>query len=287
MVLYELVDLAFDNTKGWLNHLAGLSRLMQHRGPTMYKNAAAIAIFEHSRYLLMLQHLLARKASVFSQPAWLNEPWQDVDKSVEQSVFDNGLRLAALFERCDVAAQRHSEVSEAIELFGECTELYDRLQILHQEHIAPGVAVAPLPVAASSGVANPAAFMLSITALGIQLGAYGSACDILRRVIEPSITALEISDTNSESVRIITQRTSHLIAKRRALAQLIIRSVELCSNEGLGAMGAARVIFSLQLAKQQFQPAEPEFERCQILLRRLDGRTTRFESMLRSNRSSK
>ena len=118
MVLYELFDATSESLAGWIDHLTGLSRLLQHRGPQMHTRQASRAIFEHSRYLLMLQHLMARKACVFGRSAWLEEPWRGAEKSVEQRVFDYGLRLSGVFEGCDRALSRQcsSRVEEAMEL---------------------------------------------------------------------------------------------------------------------------------------------------------------------------
>ena len=51
-------------------------------------------------------------------------------------------------------------------------------------------------------------------------------------------------------------------------------------TERLGAMGAARMIFSLRLASQQFHPGDPEWQICSTLAAQLSGRRGRFGALV-------
>lgn len=280
LVLYELADSTSGNINGWLNHLTGLARLMEYRGPELHIREAARAILEFSRYLLMLRHLLSRRASVFSQDAWLEEPWQDASKSIKQQVFDHGLRLATTFEQCDVALKQGCPVSRAMELVDECNDIYDRLQTLHQKYISPVTAydpeLVPTPSDASRELPFSAALSLSITALGIQLGASQSAYRITSEIIEPTI---DQEGANYESARVLVDHRSQS-SNRQALARHIVREISCCLDQYPGAMGAARMVFCLDVAMKEFQPLDPDLERCKALSKRLSGRATIFDSML-------
>ena len=284
MALYELFDSTSQTLDGWLDHLSGLSRLLQYRGPKLHCTTASRAIFEHSRYLIMMQHLMARKACVFGQRAWLEDPWAGVAKSVEQQVFDHGLRLCAIFETCDVALQKGSTNSNLIKLFADSIDLYDGIQRLRKQYIAEAVTV-DLDSGPGSGgdtltANNPAGLLLDITAMGIRLGACASACDIFGRMSDTSVGGLDIGESDFEaSCRRIVTAVS-LFQACSTLAREIVRSITTCIVERVGSMGAARMIFALRLAMQTLQSSDPAFEEAAALMQRLSGQTSRFGALI-------
>lgn len=284
MVLYELADSDSGNVNGWLNHLTGLARLMEHRGAVSHKSAPARAILEFSRYLLMLRHLLARRATIFSQDVWLRVPWEDTDKSARQQVFDHGLRLATVFERCDLACDNQSSVPTASEIIYECDKIYDSLQVLQEEHISPNIASGldspPRPSTASLELPYPAALSLSITALGVQLGASQSASRLMTKIIAPAIERSARDEAIDDLGAIPEYRTSRSLNNRQALAQQIVCEISCCLDHYAGAMGAARMVFCLHIAMLEFGPLDDDFARCRTLLERLSGRASIFDSMV-------
>ena len=280
MTLYELFDSSTNNLDGWLDHLSGIYRLLQHRGPAKHNNTASLTLFEHSRYLIMLQHLVSRKASVLGQPDWLDRPWQDVKKSVEPKVFDEGLKLTSVFERCDLAMKGGSTEVDLSELFTDCVEIYHGISHLQEHHLSslvkPDLEPKLLPAADNVIVQNPAALMLNITALGVKLGACKSACDVYQRTSKLLGTAdIEVPDSMANRAKLLNY-------DRRQMAQQIIQSVQICNNERVGAMGAARMIFSLQLAIREFEPGSPEMLECWKMLRQLSDLGHRFKALMRA-----
>lgn len=284
LVLYELADSTSGDMNGWLNHLSGVARLMEHRGADMHAEPAGRAILEHSRYILMLRHLMTRQSTIFSQGDWLQKPWQNADKSIKQQVFDYGLRLATAFDLCDSAINQGATTETAIALVGECQEIYDGLQALQEQHISSAFAFDLDPTLASSSppfeVSYSAALSLSITALGIQLGACQSAREIISQILEPATEDDDEGVAGCGPTRHLVDRSSYLSPNRKRLAQKILRYISCCWDRHTGAMGAARMIFCLDLAMQEFEPFTEESENCQAFLNRLNGRAARFDHLL-------
>lgn len=276
MTLYELFDATSDNLDGWLDHLSGIYRLLQHRGPEMHSSAAAHSVFEHSRYLLMLKHLVLRKACILGQPDWLERPWQDMEKSVEQQVFDQGLRLTSVFNRCDLAIEDNSAEVDIVQLFNDSVEIYNTVKKLQVQFVEPAVGMS-LEGGEGSGVdslSKPPAIMLNITALGIMLGACVSACGVYYQA--SSLLAFNFTNTPTK----VTDCAIQLFLDRQEIARKIIRSVKICMDEPVGAMGAGRMIFSLRLAIQQFDITDPEMEECKASLEQLSGVGHRFKGFM-------
>ena len=282
MTLYELFDTTTNNPDGWLDHLCGVYRLLQHRGPGLHNAEASRALFEHSRYLIMLQHLISRKSCVFGEPEWLECPWQDVEKSVEQQIFDQGLKLTSVLETCDRAIEEGSPDVDLTQLFHGCVEIYDDTMQLQEQSVAPAVdadleGYGPRLDTDSMIARNPAGLMLQITALGVLLGACVSACDVYYRI--SCVRGIAFREMPGD----MTERTTEFLFSRQKIARRIIFSVRTCINERVGAMGAARMIFPLRLTIRQFQPTDPEMEECKALLQRLSGLANQFRGLIREN----
>ncbi len=264
MAMYELFDPTGVEMDGWLKHLDGVRRLLEFRGPQKHSSAPARAVFEHSRYLLMFKHLISRKACILSQHEWLTMPWQDCEKSTEQKVFDNGLRLAAAFEASDNLIITGSSPNHVLILLKECIAVYDAVSLL-LEQITPSIAIdlEPGPGSFDEGliVRNPAALMLSITALAIQLGAGDTACGILD-VARTSAYLLPINTTS----RLLSIRDEN-----RVIAEQIVDSVTTSVNQKVGAMGAARMVFALNLALHQFEQGSVQYADCRQLINQIQG----------------
>jgi hypothetical protein len=276
MTLYEMFDSSTNNLDGWLNHLSGIYRLLQHRGPYLHKTTAAHALFEHARYLIMLQYLVSRQACVLSEPDWLNCPWQDMEKSVEQQVFDYGFRLTSVYERCDLVIQKGSKDIDTVALLNDCMDIFDGIGRLQDQFIWPAATTDMKDATASNAdpalFKNPAGVMLSITALGIKLGACASACDIYLHDKDLAATLDKLRQLRARAVLLYIDR--HIVAKQ------IITTVQECVNERVGAMGAARMMFSLQLAIKQFSTTDPEYEECSTLMETLSRLSQRFAGVM-------
>ena len=277
MTLYEMFDSSTDNLDGWLNHLSGIYRLLEHRGPKLHISNAAHALFEHARYLIMLQYLVLRKSCVLAEPDWLHCPWQDMEKSVEQQVFDYGFRLTSVYERCDLVMQGCSHEIDVVVLLSDCMNIFDGIGRLQDQFIWPAATTdmkdASSPTADPALFKNPAGVMLSITALGIKLGACATACDIYGHVTSDA-AALASAPDHLRSRAVLLHIDRHIVAKH------IIAIVQECVKERVGAMGAARMMFSLQIAIKQFSTKDPEYEECSALMERLSGLSRMFRGVM-------
>lgn len=268
-VLHELLNpTSTTRPQGWLEHLAGVSRLVEVRGPDRHRTARSRAALEHIRHLLMMRSLLHRRASVLSEPAWLEEPWQGVEKSLEQQVFDCGLILGAVFERVDRVSRGESSgnVSLAQQTLEECLNLETILQGLQtryfsqlfieestcaeQEEVLDAACLATRPPSSSSQL------LLGVSILGFRLGALDTAGELSGQV------CLKMRFLDS----IATLR-----AKKRQLAKIVVRCVAQYLSTKIGAMGAARLVFALRLASKQLNEQDEDFTDCQKLLERLGG----------------
>lgn len=277
MTLYEMFDASHNNLDGWLNHLSGIYMLLKHRGPRVHAGTAAHALFEHSRYLIMLQYLVSRQSCVLAEPDWLICPWQDMEKSVEQQVFDYGFRLTSAYERCDKVIQGGCNEIDTVVLLRDCLDIFDGIGSLQDQFIWAAATTDMTDATASNAdpalFKNPAGIMLSITALGIKLGACATACDLYRHDKDLAARLDKLPDQ-------LRDRAVLLHIDRHIVAKQIITSVQECVHERVGAMGAARMMFSLQLAIKQFAITDPEYEECSELMETLSFLSQRFRGVM-------
>ena len=277
MTLYEMFDSSTSNLDGWLNHLSGVYRLLQHRGPKLHLTKAAHALFEHARYLIMLQYLVSRESCVLAEPEWLHCPWQDMEKSVEQQVFDYGFRLTSVYERCDLVMQGCNQEIDILVLLSDCMDIYDGIGRLQDQFIWPAATTdmkdAVSPTANPALFKNPAGVMLSITALAIKLGACATACDVYDHVKSDDTVLANAPDH-------LRSRAELLHIDRYIVAKHILAMIRECVAERVGAMGAARMMYSLQIAIKQFSPTDPEYEECSTLMETLSGLSRMFRGVM-------
>jgi hypothetical protein len=200
-----------------------------------------------------------------------------MEKSVEQQVFDYGFRLTSVYERCDLVIEKGSKDIGTVALLNDCMDIFDGIGRLQDQFIWPAATTDMKDATASNAdpalFKNPAGVMLSITALGIKLGACASACDIYLHDEDLAATLDKLpSQLRARAVLLYIDR--HIVAKQ------IITTVQECVNERVGAMGAARMMFSLQLAIKQFSTTDPEYEECSTLMETLSRLSQRFAGVM-------
>lgn len=283
MVLYELFDPTTDDAMAWLQHIAGTARLLGHRGPHLHRTKLARASLEHTRYLLMVQSLLDRKASLLSQPAWLTVPWEGVEKSVEQFIFDRGLILGALYEAADVARRKPDDAVEMTEIMQNCSTLDRDIESLLSAIYSTFATKCALSAAiglshsdSKSGDSRTSAqLLLHITALSLQLGACVTGSDtysLLERSSEVDCIFAEIS---------MRTLASTLGARLVPLARHIAYLSQNYLLVKTGAMGAARLVFALRLAKDQLTSEDSARAMCDDLLERFGGKAWQLGVIVR------
>jgi len=280
-MLYELSDATAQHPDGWLAHLSGLTRLLQHRGPELHRSTTARLILEHARSLIVFRQLVRRQASALSSPAWLSAPWLHCPKSLEQRVFDEGLKLAAVYQQCDDAVFGETMGADLQSIIEGCTSIYYAICYLEaqldepllgrhlshrEEHIADPV-----------DRRNPVRALLLITALGIELGACTSAYAILSTQLKPTYNDV----VQPDGCFIDWNSIEMLLNCCRPTARRIMSVAKECPAEDAGALGAVKVILCLRLARDQFDITEPEAAECRVMLRALECLAGRFGGLLR------
>lgn len=86
---------------GWLSHVAGITRLLQVRGPESYTTDKRHQVFLHVRIISTIRASTARKRSFLSEPQWLSVPWQNHPKNMLHKLVDVMVFLPSIFEGYD------------------------------------------------------------------------------------------------------------------------------------------------------------------------------------------
>jgi len=224
----------------------------------------------------MMYSLIQRKESPISKRDWLTIPWQDGNKSVEQMVFDQGLALGSLFERADAAFRSAPDLVGLLNIFQECVTLENQTENLLKDYIttlrlfSDGEMPMSLHWMLNAALlpTKPPELMLCITVVSIQLGACATGVDVwndLRPYCDPS--------TPPEAMNGLALA---LESKRRPLAKVLTHLTKSYLLVKTGAMGAARIVFALRLARAELTLDDAEFGICQELLARFNGEAWQF-----------
>ena len=218
MVLYEMTDPQTIDPGAWLGHVGGVAILLKARGPHQHKQPLSRTIFEQCRYMIMLQSIIRRKASIFAEAEWLLDPWQDAEKDSEQQIIDHGLLLGRLLEYAEIPLSR--QVCEDDELSGfleQCANVYQGV-----ETAKPKAASASKALANNSSLiqfeADVPSLITRVIALSIQLAVCDCACHIISA--QELSTALHLSSpidfaASRWSLSLETLHTCNAILARR------------------------------------------------------------------------
>ncbi|KAK4943483.1 hypothetical protein LTR10_016974 [Elasticomyces elasticus] len=138
MVLYESFESTSESMTSWFNHIGGVARIIEVRGPRTHRKPLQRTILESMRYNAMIACMMRRQNSFFAQHQWLTEPWMDDTKSLEQRYVDQGFVLSSMYEKSDAMLQRNlgGDMSIREEIFEILRRLLDglsNLQDLSQE----------------------------------------------------------------------------------------------------------------------------------------------------------
>ena len=234
-----------------------------------------------------MQQLTDRKGSVLSTHSWIEIPWEGIEKSDDQRIFDYGLKLSSIFERSDQVQVLDTNGQQLVSLLRDCSELVDGIQYQRDVIDSRLCDLESESEPIQSLPKHPAPLFLSVTALGIQLGACVTGCDAFQRLTDISA----ISPTNQEADFELLYhqfKISSLILnqQRKPLANEIIDTVLLSLQGGrIAGTVAVRLIFSLQLAMQQFEPSELGYHQSLSLIERLRVQTPSFEPPLEPGKS--
>ena len=140
-----------------------------------------LALFEHSRYVFVVQGILKRKSSVFSRPEWMTVPWSAATKTVEQQILDQGLLLGCLLERSDILlAHEPDSVSEfeASNLVQDCMKVHECIEELLRQRNGPTLGDDD----STPGVMDPEGAVVRTISFALQLMACTTASGVLSRL---------------------------------------------------------------------------------------------------------
>ena len=242
--LYELTDqYSVPQRNGFGSHMAGLSTLLLLRGPNGVRDAMSLALFEHSRYVYVLQSILKRKASVFSTSEWMTIPWSAAAKTGEQQILDQGLLLGCLLERSEAfLAHEPGLVSdyEAFDLVQDCMKVHECIGKLLCHRKSPS----PSDDASIAGATHPTVAVVRTTSFALQLMACATASDVLSRPAGRTLPHAGINQYLGQST---------LIRKEcgRLARTILTETKAFLSTDRQSVVGAGRMIFPLRLALQE------------------------------------
>ena len=206
-----------------------------------------------------MQGLLQRRSVILSESEWLTEPWKDGTKSIEQIIYDYGLKVAGLFEKVDMLSKSDLDDAECLSVLRNCKSA--------QENIERIIIIDLIQLD------DLATLLLKIVALGIALGACTSGCEVYMRLISD----YEMAHIDGETVSIGTS----LCYRQRNLAKAIICSIKTYVAGMDNITCNAKLVFPLQQAMMQLSPGDVAFAECVAIRQKLDIETWQFGMLLR------
>ncbi|KAK4579865.1 hypothetical protein LTR86_000066 [Recurvomyces mirabilis] len=266
LILYELLDQADPGCDGWHAHVSGLATLVKQRGPYCYETPLARGLLEHTRHQMMVQGLVYRQRSFLCETQWMNLPWRTVGKSFEQLVYDQGLLLGEVFEAVDMCSSNPNLSARSSILLERCFHIIKQTEDLHHQIYQPSMIdcsdTTGSAVSSNAEKNDSHTLLLQITNLGIQLGAYTAACQVLSTCNRPSKRNHAYDDLaqNGHSKYKLLQNATLLVdlASRYLTAQN-------------GPIGVAKLVFALRQARSVLLDDFVAWQECGKLLGRLGG----------------
>jgi hypothetical protein len=138
MLLYESFEAPSGNVAGWQTQVAGIGRMIEVRGPHRYNDPLSRAILESMRYNIMACCFMHNQDSFLGQIAWMEQPWADQPRDIDQRIFDCGftlIRLMGIMKSPPSSTPKHNL---ATGVFEGMLANYTALTSLHQEVLREG-----------------------------------------------------------------------------------------------------------------------------------------------------
>ena len=98
MVLYESFESTSEDMAAWQNHIHGIARMIEMRGPHRHRDPLSKSILESMRYNMMIVCLMRRESSFLGSQDWLTTPWVDTTKDLDQRLYDYGFALSNMMQ---------------------------------------------------------------------------------------------------------------------------------------------------------------------------------------------
>ena len=180
MVLYEMTDPQIIDPGAWLGHVGGVAILLKARGPHRHRQPLSRRIFEQCRYMIMLQSIIRRKASIFAEAEWLLDPWQDATKDSEQQIIDHGLLLGRLLEYAEFFLRRQvCEDDDLSRFLEQCANVYQGVETAKSRAASASKAYADHHSSLIQLEEDVPLLITRIIAVSIQLAVCDCACRIV------------------------------------------------------------------------------------------------------------
>lgn len=85
----------------WQNHVDGMCRLVELRGPSRHMEGSGHVLFQETRLLAIRLSLMRRRPSIFASPEWRTDPWKESPFTIQDELFDLMLQIAGLLQTQD------------------------------------------------------------------------------------------------------------------------------------------------------------------------------------------
>ncbi|KAJ9604067.1 hypothetical protein H2200_011590 [Cladophialophora chaetospira] len=297
LVLYEFFESNSDNPTAWYRHLDGITSLasspMEARGPERTSSSISRSVLEDIRYALMLKDVMLRKRSAFGRDDWIDLPWCGRAKPIEQQVYDQGFRIAAILERSDLVVQSpttgHQGLRPAIDLLQTCNDLRPQMDDLFRHTFKPflqaksadwtrslfdktpdSIALTPADINQLTLVVNLWSCMLLMAWIADALrDRLLDALDAGRIVTKDDVAhAKDLCEVSSSY-------TNQCALTDLALA--ILQYFPLCVGPGASELAVNRMLFPLTCILWQFRYSESHFRKATALMWQIsEARNVKF-----------
>jgi hypothetical protein len=255
MVLYESSESTSGDMEAWQNHVLGLGRLIEHRGPSLHWSPLSRSVFESGRFLVMIVCLMRRQSSFLAAPEWSFQPWDDSKKELDQRLYDHGFLLANLFKQAE-----HGDLQQTMpQILTSIREGYHGLHELNEELMEDGrrrrLNTAQDAHAALFGETTFALTSILIIALDLTYSIFASA--LINHC--PPTTLQACADTINEIRGYADQ------ARRLRLAKEILRHLQICIAQNSLEFMRPRILFPLNVVRWELRDCPVESAQAQAI----------------------
>jgi hypothetical protein len=135
LIFYEFLESTSDDPTAWYNHLDGIAKLIELRGPEVRQSPLGAAVFDELQYIFMAKAIMKRESTMFADPRWNHT--SDTDSTgTDQAMCKLGFGLAAILERLDVLKSQPPGIESltgASKCLSDLNDLFDRAKTLQDE----------------------------------------------------------------------------------------------------------------------------------------------------------
>jgi hypothetical protein len=135
LIFYEFLESTTEDPTAWYNHLDGIARLIELRGPAVRESPLGAAIFDELQYIFMAKAIMKRESTMFSDPRW-NHTSDATSTDADQAMCKLGFGLAAILERLDQLKPHppgEKSLMAASKCLSDLNDLFERAKTLQDE----------------------------------------------------------------------------------------------------------------------------------------------------------